>query len=115
MITQGRHGARNHEFEDLPLEGGGGGAHLGILDLKGVRVPVTADLGNTHMKVRDILDLKIGSVVQLTKVAGEMTDIYVNGLPMARGEVVVIADSLHVRISAILGAGEEGKDQNNDD
>ena len=38
--------------------------------------------------------------------AGELTDIYVNGLPLARGEVVVINDSLHVRMSEILNTVE---------
>jgi len=46
--------------------------------------------------------------VQLSKLAGEMTDIYLNGLPLARGEVVVIGDTLHVRIGEIVGQEKQG-------
>jgi flagellar motor switch protein FliN/FliY len=53
---------------------------------------------------------KVGAVIQLDKLAGEMTDIYLNGLPLARGEVVVIGDSLHIRIGEILGAAEKTED-----
>jgi flagellar motor switch protein FliN/FliY len=83
--------------------------HLELHDLRNVRLSITADLGQCTMLVRDILELKRGSVVALDKLAGEMTDIYANGIPLAKGEVVVIADSLHVRISDITGAG--GKDE----
>jgi flagellar motor switch protein FliN len=83
------------------LSGGTGmpGARLGLSDLHRISLAVTAELGRVDMRVRDILALKIGSLVVLDKYAGQMTDVLVNDLPMARGEVVVIGDSLHVRIS----------------
>ncbi|MBM3290634.1 MAG: flagellar motor switch protein FliN, partial [Candidatus Hydrogenedentes bacterium] len=65
-------------------------------------------LGACTMLVRDVLALQRGSVVQLSKLAGEMTDIYLNGLPLARGEVVVIGDTLHVRIGEIVGQEKQG-------
>ena len=77
---------------------------LSLHDLRNVRLNITADLGQCMMLVRDVLALKRGSVVALNKLAGEMTDLYANGIPLAKGEVVVIADSLHVRISEITGA-----------
>jgi flagellar motor switch protein FliN/FliY len=102
-----------HEFREIARAEVDSATHLEFEDLKNVRVPVAADLGQTTMYVRDILELKVGSVVQLTKIAGEMTDIYVNGLPLAKGEVVVIADSIHVRISEILGAREDREEEIN--
>jgi len=62
------------------------------------------------MLVREVLDLKQGSIVPLDKLAGEMTDIYVNGIPLAKGEVVVIGDSLHVRVGEILGVAASEKE-----
>lgn len=106
-------GTTAHEFREISRTDVDPGIHLEFEDLKNVRVPIAADLGQTTMFVRDILELKVGSVVQLTKIAGEMTDIYVNGLPLAKGEVVVIADSIHVRISEILGAREEREEEIN--
>jgi len=84
------------------------GAHLKLDDLKRVKLTVSADLGGCPMLVRDVLALQRGSVVQLSKLAGEMTDIYLNGLPLARGEVVVIGDTLHVRIGEIIGQEKQG-------
>ncbi|HOV73339.1 MAG TPA: FliM/FliN family flagellar motor switch protein [Candidatus Hydrogenedentes bacterium] len=77
---------------------------MGIEDLKKVRLVLTIDLGQTTLAVRDVLELKQGSVVPLNKLAGEMTDIFVNGIPLAKGEIVVIADGIHVRIAEIIGA-----------
>ena len=49
--------------------------NLSIEDLNRVRLTVTADLGKCTMLVRDVLELQRGSVVQLDKLAGEMTQL----------------------------------------
>lgn len=85
----------NRPFESLSLD-----------DVMNIRLRLTAELGRAPMKVRDVLALKVGSIVTLNKMAGEPTDLYVNGLPLARGEVVVISDTLHVRMSEILNSTE---------
>lgn len=95
--------ARDHTFEEIVPRTGLPQRRLLVDDLKSVRLQITADLGSCRMLVREVLDLKRGSVVQLNKLAGEMTDIYINGLPLARGEVVVIGDSLHVRVGELVG------------
>lgn len=91
------------------------GEPLGIDDLKRVRLSVTAELGQARMLVRDVLELKEGSIIPLDKIAGEMTDIHLNGIPLARGEVVIISDSIHVRIAEILGLELPEKDLSEDD
>lgn len=83
---------------------------LALEDLNDVRLSIAADLGRCTMYVREILELKRGSVVTLDKLAGEMTDIFVNDLALAKGEVVVIGDALHVRIGEIVGTGEKEPD-----
>lgn len=80
--------------------------HLDLEDLYKVPLPLSADLGRAQMTVREILDLKVGSIVSLDKMAGEMTDVLMEGLSIARGEVVVIGDILHVRLSEITGVNE---------
>ena len=110
--------ASEHTFEEIVPAAGPPQQHLAIEDLDKVHLNISADLGSCLMLVRDVLELKRGSVIQLSKLAGEMTDIHVNGLPLARGEVVVIGDMLHVRIGEIIGqeqAAEEtspGLDEN---
>lgn len=80
--------------------------HLDLEDVMNIRLRLTAELGQARMRVREVLALKVGSIVTLDRMAGELTDIYVNGLPLGRGEVVVISDILHVRMSEILNNAE---------
>ncbi len=78
---------------------GDGGANLElILDIS---VPITVEVGRTTMQIEEILALGPGSVVELDKLAGEPLDVLVNGKPIARGEVVMVNDSLGVRITEI--------------
>lgn len=79
---------------------------LDLEDVMSVRLRLTAELGQARIRVREVLALKVGSIVTLDRMAGELTDIFVNGLPLARGEVVVISDVLHVRMSEILTNAE---------
>jgi flagellar motor switch protein FliN/FliY len=101
--------ARIDELED---DSGLDRAHLALDDLAGVPVRVAAELGRAKTRVREVLDLKVGSIVTLEKVAGETTDITLNGISFARGEVVVIGDMLHVRIAEI-GTGPERVSKHN--
>jgi flagellar motor switch protein FliN/FliY len=100
----------HHEFTEVIPSPTAPSERLAREDLKNVRLTIPADLGHTELTVRDILDLKEGSVIPLNKFAGETTDIYVNGIPLAKGEVVVMADALHVRVEEVLGVSPEEKE-----
>lgn len=82
-------------------------ANIGlILD---VPLQVTVELGRTKKKIRDILELSTGSIVELDKLAGEPVDILVNGKLLAKGEVVVIDENFGVRITDIVSPLERAK------
>ena len=103
---------QEHDFQEVvPEEPAAAGQHLTTQDLYKVKLAVTADLGSSAISVRAILELKKGSVVTLNKMAGEMTDILMNGIPFAKGEVVVIGDALHIRIAEISGTGDLGDER----
>ncbi len=74
-----------------------------------VNLRVTVELGRTRLKIRDILNLSNGSVVELGKPASEPVDILVNGALLASGEVVVVDDSFAVRITKLLSRAERLK------
>lgn len=78
--------------------------HLDIRDLSEIKLEMSADLGHCRVTVRDVLELQQGSVLALNSLAGEMADLYINGVPFGKGEVVVLVDSLHVRVAEIIGA-----------
>lgn len=104
-MEQREQSVEDHTFEEV-VESKGAGGGLTIADLKAVRLQLTAELGHTTLTVREVLDLHEGSVVPLSTLAGEMAEILMNGKLLARGEVVVIGDALHVRIAEIEGVHE---------
>jgi flagellar motor switch protein FliN/FliY len=63
---------------------------------------ITVELGRTEMKIRNILELGAGAVIQLDKLAGEPVDILANNKLIAKGEVVVIEENFGVRITDII-------------
>ena len=70
--------------------------------LHGVEMEVTVELGRARRTVRDLLEVQVGSVIELDRSAGSPVDVLVNGMLIARGEVVVVEDEFAVRITEIL-------------
>jgi flagellar motor switch protein FliN/FliY len=67
-------------FGDLPLE-------------------IEAELDRRPMTIRELLELEAGSVIPLTRSAGENIDVRIGGALVAYGEVVIIENSLGLRIT----------------
>jgi flagellar motor switch protein FliN/FliY len=65
-------------------------------------MPVEVRLGETELRVRELLQLGPGSVIALEKMAGEPLDLYLKGVRFATGQLVVSGDNLGVRINEIL-------------
>jgi flagellar motor switch protein FliN/FliY len=74
-----------------------------ILDIP---LQVTVELGRTKLLVKDILQLNQGAVVELSKLAGEPLDIFVNSKLIARGEAVVVNEKFGVRLVDIVSPNE---------
>jgi flagellar motor switch protein FliN/FliY len=74
-----------------------------ILDIP---LQVTVELGRTKLLVKDILQLNQGAVVELSKLAGEPLDIFVNSKLVARGEAVVVNEKFGVRLVDIVSPNE---------
>jgi flagellar motor switch protein FliN/FliY len=99
--------ARPVQFSQLEEEKFLSGAEGSKIDiLFDVSMQLTAELGRTRIKVRDILSLGEGSIIELQKLAGEAIDILVNGKVIARGEVVVIDEYFGIRLTEILAPKE---------
>ena len=97
-----------HTFESFDPVGGRQTIGDGALSLlHDVEMGLTAELGRARMLVRDVLALAPGSVVELDRAAGGPVDVLVNGTLIARGEVVVIDEEFGIRITDIVGHGDE--------
>jgi flagellar motor switch protein FliN/FliY len=89
------------EFAPLSRDATRGEAS-GIDLLLDVALQVSVELGRARMTIGDVLALRLGSVVELDKLAGEPADILVNGSLIARGEVVVVDDMFGVRVVEVV-------------
>jgi len=89
--------------------------------LAAVPVDLTVEIGRTQMTVGETLDLREGSVITLNRMADEPVDLLVNGIAVARGEVVVIDEQFGLRLTKVLdpaqavsGASAESGDGDGD-
>jgi flagellar motor switch protein FliN/FliY len=64
-----------------------------------VPLEVAAELDRKKMKIAEILQLTRGSVIKLTRSAGENIDLLVGGALVAFGEIVIIESTMGVRIT----------------
>jgi len=71
-----------------------------------ISLEVTVELGRAKMLINDMLKLGQGSVIELSKLAGESLDILANQKPIARGEVVVLNDKYGVRLTEVISPME---------
>jgi flagellar motor switch protein FliN/FliY len=69
-----------------------------------VPVSLTIELGGCQLPMREVLQLTIGSVVQLDKAADAPVELSINGKLIARGEVVVIEERFGVKITEVIGS-----------
>jgi len=75
-----------------------------LLRLEDVPVELAVEIGRTRMTIGETLALGPGSIVSLSRLAGEPVDLLVNGTPIARGEVVVIDEQFGLRLTQVLAA-----------
>ena len=74
-----------------------------------VNMPISVQLGQTGMNIRELLSLKKGGLVRLNRMAGEPVDVFIGGKLMAKGEITVVDDRLSVRIGQLYGEKEKFK------
>jgi len=67
-----------------------------------IELDVTIRFGQREMLLRDVLDLRSGSVIELERHVEEPAELLVAGRPIARGEVVVVEGNYGLRITEIL-------------
>lgn len=89
------------QFSELnPLLNGETPQNINLL--MDVSVELSVELGRTRWKIRDILSIGEGTIIELDKLNGEPVDVLVNKRLIAKGEVVIIDESFGVRITEIV-------------
>lgn len=70
-----------------------------IAPIQDVPLEIGVELDRHTMTIREILELSVGSVIQTHRSAGENIDIYVGRTLVAHGEIVIVENSMGVRIT----------------
>jgi flagellar motor switch protein FliN/FliY len=94
------------DFDELQPAHDGTKSNLDIDFILDIPLTLTVELGRSRMLISELLQLGQGSVLELTKLAGEPMDIFVNQRLIARGEVVVVNEKFGVRLTDIVSPAE---------
>ena len=70
--------------------------------IQNVAVNISVEVGRSSLRIRDLLRLGQGSVVELDRVAGEPLDVCVNNTVIARGEVVLVNERYGIRLTQVV-------------
>jgi flagellar motor switch protein FliN/FliY len=69
--------------------------------IQGVKVRLSASLGDSELTVGELFSLKEGSVVKLDRLTADPVDILLDGKVVARGQLVVVDDNFGISITQI--------------
>ena len=70
--------------------------------LENIDVKLTVEVGSAELKIKELLRLNEGSVIELDRLAGDPLDILINGTMIAKGEVVMVGERFGIRFVEIV-------------
>ena len=74
--------------------------------LQTISVTLSVEVGRAMIKIKDLMRLTQGSVVELDRIAGEPLDLLVNDTVVAQGEVVLVNERYGIRLTRVVPASE---------
>ena len=89
------------QFNDLgPTAAAGSGGEMNLNLILDVSVTLALEVG------RELQQVAPGAIVELDRLASEPLDVLVNGVRVARGEVVVVNEKFGIRLTEVVSASE---------
>lgn len=96
----------------VEASGGGGGSNAPHVDLDDeemkniglildVKLTVRVRIGSKRMLLKDVINMDIGSVVELNRLANDPLDILVDNKIIGKGEVVIVDGNFGIQITEI--------------
>lgn len=83
-----------------------GAKHLfHVEELSTLTLNVEVPLGQVDLTLGELLQVHLGSILQLNRLTGEPLELTVNGTAIAKGEVRVHGERFAIRITGVLQAG----------
>ncbi|MFZ2738518.1 MAG: flagellar motor switch protein FliN [Burkholderiaceae bacterium] len=77
--------------------------------LQNISVTLSIEVGRAMIKIKDLMRLTQGSVVELDRIAGEPLDLLINNTVVAQGEVVLVGERYGIRLTRVVPASERMK------
>ena len=87
--------------ENLEASEGEPEANIDQEVIRAIPITMTVEVGSTRLKLRDLLRLAQGSVLELDRSVGELMDVKINNTVIAKGEVVTVGDKLGISVVEI--------------
>jgi flagellar motor switch protein FliN/FliY len=108
LNNAGQSGTQDHNptAEDFQV------SHPGNINpdvLQNISVTLSIEVGRAQIKIKDLMRLTQGSVVELDRIAGEPLDLLVNNTVVAQGEVVLVNDRYGIRLTRVVPSTERLK------
>lgn len=82
-------------------------SHLEMVE--DIPVELSVEIGRAKLPIGQVLRLAQGSIVELDVLAGEPLNVYVNGILIAQGEVVVVNDKFGIRLTDVITPSERAR------
>jgi flagellar motor switch protein FliN/FliY len=70
--------------------------------LNNIPVSISVEVGRASIKIKDLMRLSQGAVIELERLAGEPLDLLVNNTLVAQGEVVLVNDRYGIRLTQVV-------------
>ena len=77
--------------------------------IRAIPITLAIEVGTTTLKLKDLLRLSQGSVLELDRGVGELMDVKINDNVIAKGEIVTVGDKLGISVVEIVAPLERVK------
>jgi flagellar motor switch protein FliN/FliY len=95
--------------EDEPSQSGNsmkGNKKRNLEFLYDIPLNISVEVGRSKIKLKDLLKMGEGYVLELDKLAGEPLDLYVNSKLIAKGEAVMVGEKFGIRLTDVISTAD---------
>ncbi|MFT5726653.1 MAG: flagellar motor switch protein FliN/FliY [Desulforhopalus sp.] len=95
--------------EDGPSQSGNsmkGNNKRNLEFLYDIPLNISVEVGRSKIKLKDLLKMGEGYVLELDKLAGEPLDLYVNSKLIAKGEAVMVGEKFGIRLTDVISTAD---------
>lgn len=89
-----------------PLQAAKGNNKRNLDFLYDIPLNISVEVGRSKIKLKDLLKMGEGYVLELDKLAGEPLDLYVNSKLIAKGEAVMVGEKFGIRLTDVVSTAD---------